>query len=260
MPPGRSTAIRASMPKDTFAPHRYSRVYLMRRTNWKTVSTLVTMVVVAGCSDTMVSPSLNQSATSMQLAPEGRPTLSLNTTANASARSSIRVGPKGGVFLIGNNAVVFPRNSICEPTTSGYGVSMWDAPCTPLRESLTIAYETSTSNGRTSIDFKTPLRFVPSNNPAEWVWVYMYTPGAVTSSADLSRFTIYYAPTLDGPLYDETAADATLRTYVDSRTGVSARRIKHFSGYTVYGVACNPNALIFDPNCTSSPSGTGANP
>jgi hypothetical protein len=225
----------------------------MRRTNWKTVSTLVTMLVVAGCSDNTVSPSLSGSATSMQLAPNGRPSLSLNTTAKASVSSSIRVGPKGGVFMIGNNAVVFPANSICEPATSGYGVTLWDAPCSPLRHALTIAYETSTANGRTSIDFKTPLRFAPSNDPAQWVWVYMYTPGAVASSADLSKYTIYYTPSLGGPLYDETATDATMRTYVDSRTGVSARRIKHFSGYTVYGIACGP-ASSGDPACSGDSS------
>ena len=189
----------------------------------------------------------------MQMAPSGRPSPSLNVSAEGNGSSTITVGPQGGVYLIGNNAVVFPKNSICEPSTSGYGMSLWDAPCTPLTSTLTIAYETHVANGVTSVDFKTPLRFVPSNNPGHWVWMYMYTPGAVGASADLSKFTIYYAPTPGGPLYDESLTDPTMRTYVDSRTGVSARRIKHFSGYTQYGIACDP-ATSLDPTCTDSPT------
>jgi hypothetical protein len=154
------------------------------------------------------------------------------------------------VYLIGNNAVVFPRGSVCQPSdANGYGVEKWDAPCTPLTQTLTIQYETSVKQGRTSIDFKTPLRFVPTNNPAQYVWMMMYTPGAINSTGDLEQFTIYYTPTLNGPMYDEAASDPTLRTYVDSRSGISMRRIKHFSGYTSSaGLACDPLTSL-DPTC-----------
>jgi hypothetical protein len=220
----------------------------MRRTNWKTVSTLVTMLAVAGCSESTVSPAISPSAASMQFAPAGRPSLSLDITASAATSGSIRVGPQGGVYFIGSNAVVFPRGSVCDPS-SAYGLDTWDKPCAPLTRQLTIQYETSIKNGRTSIDFKTPLRFAPTNDPSQYVWMMMYTPGATSSSADLQRFTIYYTPTLDGPMYDEAASDPTLKTYVDSRTGISMRRIKHFSGYTQYGIACDPLTSI-DPTCT----------
>ena len=36
-------------------------------------------------------------------------------------------------------------------------------------------------------------------------------------------------------MVDDAATDPTLRTYVDTRTGISVRRIKHFSGYTALG-------------------------
>jgi hypothetical protein len=217
------------MPKDTFALHRLLAGVSMRRTNWKTVSTLVTMLVVAGCSESTVAPAISPSTTSMQFAPAGRPSLNLDISASATTSGSIRLGPQGGVFLIGNNAVVFPRGSVCQPSeANGYGVEKWDAPCTPLTQTLTIQYETSVKQGRTSIDFKTPLRFVPTNNPAQYVWMMMYTPGAINSTGDLEQFTIYYTPTLNGPMYDEAASDPTLRTYVDSRSGISMRRIKHF--------------------------------
>jgi hypothetical protein len=214
----------------------------MRRPNWKTVSTLISMIVVAGCSENTAAPSLQPSSpASVRLAPSAHPTLSLNTVAAATVASSFTVGPKGGVFFVGTNAVVFPQGSICEPTTSGYGASTWDAPCTPLKSDITVNYVTTVVDGRTAVDFKTPLRFVPSADASHWVWIYMYTPAAI-GATDLSQFKIYYAPTLGGPVFDESTTDATLRTYVDARTGISLRRIKHFSGYTSWG-NCDPAAL-----------------
>lgn len=226
----------------------------MRRPNWKTVSTLITMIVVAGCSENTVVPSLQpSSAASVQLAPAARPTLSLHSAAGSTVASSFTVGPKGGVFFVGTNAVVFPQGSICDPATSGYGA--WDAPCTPLTSNITVNYVTTVVNGRTAVDFKTPLRFVPSADASRWVWIYMYTPAAI-GATDLSQFTIYYAPTLGGPVFDESTSDATLRTYVDTRTGISLRRIKHFSGYTSWG-NCDPSALT---TCTPPDSSSTSTP
>jgi hypothetical protein len=228
----------------------------MRRTNWKTVSTLVTMMVVAGCSDNTVSPSLQSSSTTAaRLAPAGAPSLSLNTSASSHSSASFKVGPKGGVFFVGTSAVVFPKGSICEPTTSGYGDGQWDAPCAPLTKPITVRYETTVIGGRTAVDFKTPLRFVPSSDASNWVWIYMYTPAAI-GATNVSPFTIYYAPTLGGPLFDESASDATLRTYVNTATGISARRVKHFSGYTSWGANCDPSA----PQDCAAPSDSASAP
>jgi hypothetical protein len=142
------------------------------------------------------------------------------------------VGPWGGIFYTGNHAVVFPAQSICDPATSGYGTDVWDAPCAPLQSSLKVHAEVRRKNGETWIDFTPSLRFVPSTSPARYVWMVMYTPEAIGASGDLSRFNILWANRIGGAKVDETPADATMRTYVDTWTGVSMRRIKHFSGYT----------------------------
>lgn len=210
----------------------------MRRTNWKTVSTLVTMLALAGCSEQVIAPAPSSSTASIQLAPGSRPALSLNVAAVPNGSSDFTVGPAGGVFFIGSNAVIFPRNSICDPAVSSYGFGTWDDACTPLASNIRIHAETRVADGRSWIDFTPSLRFVPSNDPARWVWMYMSTPSAIGVTS-LDRYTIYYTPTIGGPLYDESRDDPTLRTYVDSRTGVSIRRIKHFSGYTVNGERCD---------------------
>lgn len=226
----------------------------MRRMNWKTVSTLVTMVVVAGCSESAVAPHAvlqDGAAASVALAPQDRPTLSLSGDAGGNESTSFTVGPQGGVFFVGNQAVVFPAHSICDPATSGYGTDTWNDSCTPLSQPITIHAVTREANGRSQVDFSPSLRFVPSANPAKWVWMYMYTPSAARSS-NLSQFTIFYAPTLDAQLVDESLIDSTLRTYVDQQSGVSLRRIKHFSGYVVVSGAVNPPPCSDESSCNQS--------
>lgn len=220
----------------------------MRRTNWKTVSTLVTMVVIAGCQDKLVSAPTTSSVApaSMAMAPEGAPRLSLigaATVGNGIGNNNdvdFTVTPSGGVFFIGNHAVIFPARSICDPAKSSYGPGTWDSPCEPISAPLKIHATVRTAKLGTWVDFSPSLRFVPSNDSRKWVWMYMHTP-SVLGALDLSKHAILFAPSLGAAGIDETASDATLRTYVDTWGGLSTRRIKHFSGYLgSSGRECDP--------------------
>lgn len=222
----------------------------MRRPNWKTVSTLVTMVVIAGCQDHSATAPVGASTgpVSVLMAPEGRPQLSLGTNAdsnNDNTAVDFVVPPSGGAFLVGNHAVVFPPNSICNPESSTYGVGTWDDPCDPAKGAVKIHAVVRTATSGTWVDFSPALRFVPSSNPRQWVWLYMYNP-AVVGAKDLSRFTINYSLIIGDPGIDESLTDPSLRTYVDQNGATSLRRIKHFSGYTVSGRGCDP---LVDPTC-----------
>jgi hypothetical protein len=230
----------------------------MSRTNWKTVSTLIALAVLAGCQEqSVVAPSAaTRGPASMMLAPEGRPQLSLTGGNSDNGSADFTVGQSGGVFFAGNHAVVIPAHAICNPATSSYGPGTWDAPCEPLTTNLKVHAEVRSLNGRTWVDFTPSLRFVPSNNPKDWAWIFMYTPNA-TKRGNLSSFNILYAASIGGAAVDETAQDESLRTYVDTRTGISMRRIKHFSGYTSSGgFACDP---AVDSDCTWNEGG-GINP
>jgi hypothetical protein len=170
----------------------------------------------------------------MSLAPQARPSLVLSGGLADSASIDFQVGPTGGIFFTGNHAVVFPAQSICDPATSSYGPGTWDQPCAPLQSTLKVHAEVRRIDGQTWVDFRPSLRFVPSTNPARWVWIVMYTPEAIgAASADLQNFNILWANQLGGSTVDEAPADSTLRTYVDTWMGISLRRIKHFSGYTI---------------------------
>jgi hypothetical protein len=216
----------------------------MRRNYWVVVASALVIGVLTGCSDTLVAPSAAPSAaaTSMMLAPTGRPTLSLSGGKSRNGSAEFTVNASGGVFFVGNHAVVFPAHSICDPATSSYGESEWDAPCTPLNRPITITARVSTVNGIKAVDFSPSIRFVPSANPSRWVWLFMHTPEA-RGTSDLSQFSILFAQTLGASPENDAAQDASLRTYVDTRSGVSFRRIKHFSGYVVAaGFTCDVNS------------------
>ena len=204
----------------------------MRRTNWKTVSTLVTMIVIAGCQESAVSAP--QSVASM-MAPEGAPQLSLSKSHSNNADVDFTVTPAGGVFFLGRNAIVFPANAICDPAKSSYGAGTWDAECVPLTTSLTIHAKVRTATAGTWVDFKPSLRFVPSDDSHQWVYMYMS-----------SKNPILFAPSLGALGVDDASADATVKTYFDSGKGSTLRRIKHFTGYmTSSGRSCNAG----DPDC-----------
>jgi hypothetical protein len=185
----------------------------------------------------------------MMLAPDGRPSLSLSNDRSENEGADFTVGPWGGVFRVGNHAVVFPAHSVCDPKKATYGANQWNAPCAPLKGSITIHAEVREQAGRTWVDFSPELRFVPSANSSRWVWLFLSTPAARGATGDLSRFNIRYAPSIGGVTVDDAASDPTLRTYVDTRAGVTFRRIMHFSGYAGNARACD--ALV-DPACAPS--------
>jgi hypothetical protein len=206
----------------------------MRRNYWVVVASALVIGVLTGCSDTLVAPSAAPSAAPVStiLAPSGRPQLSLSGNNVQNGSTQFTVSPSGGVYFVGNHAVVFPAHSICDPATSTYGEGEWDAPCTPLNRPLRITARVSTTNGEQAVDFSPEIRFVPASSPSRWVWIFMYTPDA-RGAKDLSRFNILFAPTLGAAPVNDAAQDATLRTYVDGWSGTSFRRIKHFTGYVV---------------------------
>ncbi|NUO37898.1 MAG: hypothetical protein HOQ19_07675 [Gemmatimonadaceae bacterium] len=207
----------------------------MRRNYWVVVASALVIGVLTGCSEnTVVAPAAasRTAPASTMFAPSARPQLSLSGNSVQNGVTQFTVNASGGTFYVGNHAVYFPGRSICDPATSSYGDGEWDAPCKPLNRPLTITARLSTANGVQAVDFSPSIRFVPSDNPARWVWIFMYTPDA-RSATDLSKFAILFSPSLGAMPVNDALTDPTLRTYVDTRAGVSYRRIKHFTGYSV---------------------------
>src|SRR5258705_4548950 len=204
----------------------------MRRNYWVVVASMVVMTVLAGCSDTPVAPAVAPStSTSMMQAPDGHPTLSLSHDRKDNEESQFTISPAGGLYRVGNHAVVFPARSVCEPATDNYEAAQWDAPCTAAKRAIKVHAVVKKDGNRTWVDFSPELRFVPSANPSRWVWLFINPPEARNARGALSRFNILYASSIGGVTVNDAATDASLRTYVDTRSGATFRRIEHFSGY-----------------------------
>src|SRR5690242_17547657 len=41
-------------------------------------------------------------------------------------------------YAFGEDWIYFPAHAICDPATSGYGLSYWEQPCTPLDKPIKI--------------------------------------------------------------------------------------------------------------------------
>ena len=198
----------------------------MRRNTSVSLAILTMLTSAAACSDQMTSPR-------SMAAPIGAPSLDIivDRMAEDSTSADFTVTPSGGTFVLGPHAIHFPANSICDPATSSYGVDQWDAPCTPATSNIAIHAEVRNIAGQAVVEFTPALRFVPSENSLDYVWLLMKSEEA--KSEDPQLFNIFWAEHVGGERVDEAATDATLRTYVWRDGGVVFRRIKHFSAYQV---------------------------
>jgi hypothetical protein len=128
-----------------------------------------------------------------------------------------------------------PANSVCDLTTSSYGMGTWNDACTPQTDSMTItAVVRNAATDHPSVEFQPALRF----NPTKQVWLYM----AVTNQATLDATKVLYYCN-ETSCVDESQADGDLKSYVDTKNFMVFRRIKHFSGYVVAEFSAGPLSL-----------------
>jgi hypothetical protein len=201
-------------------------------------------LVLAGCGgDRLAGPGSEATpwgGITVGRAPAGVPgaDVIIDYMAEDSTSADFTVTPTGGVFNLGPHAIYFPANSICDPATSSYGPTEWDAPCDVLTTPIKFHAEIRELDGRSYVDFTPAVRFVPTNDPANAVWLYMKT-STLSSDPDsalaaLRRMSVMYSQVIGDVGVNEALADSTLRTYVWRSGGIAFRRIKHFSGYNVY--------------------------
>jgi hypothetical protein len=204
-------------------------------TNTRLTNTRLTMALLAlagaaaACTDAPAGPSVPPAA-----APRSA-LLTGTTEVGHDGRLTLTVNPaKEQTFRIGRHKIVFPANSICDPARSSYGPTEWDKPCKALNTPITITADTMTIDGHPFIAFSPELRFAPSRNAEQWVVLFMEDRNVADESVASSLNILWQAP--DGTLVDESLADPTMATKVQTR-GISDatvnRRIKHFSGYLV---------------------------
>jgi len=130
----------------------------------------------------------------------------------------------------GPHTVKFPAYSICDPVTSGYGEGTWDNECSPLQQPIVITATFTLNDGHALIDFQPSIRFVPSEDPAQWVTLTMSEPYELNTD---EPYSILWQRPADGSWVDEGAQDPTMNASTNLGSNSVTRRIKHFSGYNV---------------------------
>ena len=232
----------------------------MRRTISAIVASAVVLSVVA-CGDSTMSPT---QATAKTSAPSAA---AFSSTAASYARLvpnsvDFDITPSGGtVNVAGLFTLDFPANSVCDPSTSGYGPGTWDTACTPATGTIHEHATLSASAAGIRVDFGTPIRFVPTRNVTISTSIFasvLRSSAAFYAShpSSSSPVSIVYDPSLSAAGVNDALGDPSLATFIDYRAGTVSRRIKHFSGYgSAWGDGvCDPN-VPNDPDCAPPPQG-----
>lgn len=133
-------------------------------------------------------------------------------------------------YAFGPHKLYVPGYVICDPGTSGYGLSYWLQPCKVLKGvgkvNVTVKYWTD-SRGYARAEFGPNLRFHPTTG-----YVELHLMDALGSRATSSAIL----HCIDGTeiCVNESATDPLVVTHRDPATGWVWRIIRHFSGYNVW--------------------------
>ena len=183
-------------------------------------------VLLAACAGESTAPKTAQRSSLIRTSPFV-PTAAQKALVGVSDGTySFTIDPSQAQSLsFGASHLDIPANAVCELSSSSYGVAHWNESCTPETASFTItAVVMNAATDHPSVDFYPALRFSPETN----VSLFLYVTDQAT--LDASRVMKYCN---ESACVDESIADPSLVSNVDTTNNVVFRRIKHFSGYVV---------------------------
>ena len=135
---------------------------------------------------------------------------------------------RGATQKIGDHVLSLPANAVCDLGRSGYGETMWNKSCTPLKGSVVItATVLQGPDGEPYIDFQPAMRFAPNKEA-----MLFFREDKATS------VSVKYCNNL-GYCVDESLNDPSLKPFRVNRN-IVGRRVKHFSGYVI-AYECKPD-------------------
>ena len=209
------------------------------RVTLRTLAATAALFAAAACSDSTVMPTPGSGSLT---ASDRAPSLSLSVGSTIYLGGDFNLTSAGGTFTIaGIYTVNFPKNAVCDPGLTDYSAAQWDAPCVTLADGQSIKVHGTvmmTTSG-VAVDFQPELQFSPSANVT--LYTDLYGPTIVRNRAyyaahpgDLGSLAMSYIPSIGGDRTADYAGDASVITHVSLLDGRVWRRIKHFSGYTVF--------------------------
>ena len=201
----------------------------------RSAALLAVTVAASACSDATSAPrAAERPAFDVQaLQPEASRSRGWSSSQQQSGEDNVAtltIDPNvSRSYAFGLNWIYFPSHSICDPATSGYGVTLWDTPCTPLNQPIQVTAHWSSKGGYAFAQFSPELRFVPADarTPSRWVVLSLHTNRQLHT---LDAYNILYDAG-DAGFVDESIGDPTLCAWLDPLHNAVYRRVKHFSGY-----------------------------
>jgi hypothetical protein len=180
---------------------------------------------LAACSEGPMSP--------VGISPDAAPLMSSGSGRGQDVGSRVfTIYPGAPVFeKFGDHVLTMPANVVCDPATSGYGVSFWDLPCATLDRAIQVTATWSERNGEPVVSFSPDLRFVPSDDASRWVNLSLKASKGI--DPELSYAILWY-DTVSSQWIDESKTDASLRTRTYQSGNLVVRRLKHFSDYYLW--------------------------
>jgi hypothetical protein len=203
-----------------------------RRLISRAIAATAVAMSLAACADSTApsTPTVPPSAVRVQPPSFDIAGLSIPLTLvgdTATARFTVYPWSSQTFVFEGTNAIKFSASSICDPAISSYGPTQWDKPCSPTTRPVTITVKKfHNAFGALTTEFQPALRFNPASNG-----VFLYLEDDDRTISPWFK-QINYCTDL-GVCIDEALTDPSLATYYNSYKNLHARRIKHFSGYSV---------------------------
>jgi hypothetical protein len=200
-------------------------------------STAAFIVLAAACSDMptaaptrMERPSLDDES----LEPLDSKTTDPTGLLAKSEVAVLHIDPHvSRTYLFGDNWIYFPANSICDPATSGYGPTVWETPCSPLRTAIDVTVHWNHRGGHAYANFSPEIRFVPARNRSQYVILGLHDHKRIK---DTQAYQMLYNAPGTTTWIDESLTDPTLKAWLNRPANAVLQRIKHFSGYMVAAV------------------------
>lgn len=183
-------------------------------------------VLLAACAGEATAPKAAPHASQLRTSPFVPSPLQKALVGVSDGTYTFTIDPSVDQSLsLGASYLSIPANSVCELSSSSYGPDHWNESCTPETGQFTItAVVQNAATDHPSVQFQPALRFSPDKN----VSLFLYVTDQAT--LDATRVMKY----CDGvTCVDESLADPSLQSNVDTTNNVVFRRIKHFSGYVV---------------------------
>ncbi len=193
-------------------------------------------LIAAACRDSSVAPVADApSTTSLTLLEDQSFSRLVARTDGANARTlNFTFTRAAGSVQLGEFALAWDANSVCDPATAGYGYAFWKKDCAASPADIPMTVTLWNDGERTYAEFYPDIRFSPEKDVTLTVKRPQIVGKKVTPKI-VRTYSIMYTHRIGDTRYfvDEAWYDPEQRSHFNTATGDVWREIRHFSGFVI---------------------------